>query len=86
MVIALEYRAVMVPRLLVIDEIGYLPFGREEVNLFFQRHRRFQDSYRLKLKRKSGIRQDLRPINPTSGGITFQSAKVAQARSVFSRR
>ena len=23
------------PRLLVIDEIGYLPFGREEANLFF---------------------------------------------------
>jgi hypothetical protein len=27
-------RAVMGPRLLVIDEIGYLPFGREEANLF----------------------------------------------------
>jgi DNA replication protein DnaC len=23
------------PRLLVIDEVGYLPFGREEANLFF---------------------------------------------------
>ncbi|MEX3846879.1 IS21-like element helper ATPase IstB [Paraburkholderia sp. BR10882] len=28
-------RAVAGPRLLVIDEIGYLPFGREEANLFF---------------------------------------------------
>jgi len=28
-------RAVMGPKLLVIDEIGYLPFGREEANLFF---------------------------------------------------
>lgn len=28
-------RVVMVPKLLVIDEIGYLPFGREEANLFF---------------------------------------------------
>ena len=28
-------RSVMTPRLLVIDEIGYLPFGREEANLFF---------------------------------------------------
>lgn len=28
-------RVVMAPRLLVIDEIGYLPFGREEANLFF---------------------------------------------------
>lgn len=28
-------RAIMGPRLLVIDEIGYLPFGREEANLFF---------------------------------------------------
>lgn len=28
--------AVMGPKLLVIDEIGYLPFGREEANLFFQ--------------------------------------------------
>ncbi len=28
-------RAVIGPRLLVIDEIGYLPFGREEADLFF---------------------------------------------------
>jgi DNA replication protein DnaC len=28
-------RAIVGPRLLVIDEIGYLPFGREEANLFF---------------------------------------------------
>ncbi len=29
-------RVVLGPRLLVIDEIGYLPFGRDEANLFFQ--------------------------------------------------
>jgi DNA replication protein DnaC len=29
-------RTVMAPRLLIIDEIGYLPFGREEANHFFQ--------------------------------------------------
>ena len=28
-------RAVIAPKLLIIDEIGYLPFGREEANLFF---------------------------------------------------
>jgi DNA replication protein DnaC len=28
-------RTVIGPRLIVIDEIGYLPFGREEANLFF---------------------------------------------------
>lgn len=28
-------RMVVSPRLLVIDEIGYLPFGRDEANLFF---------------------------------------------------
>jgi DNA replication protein DnaC len=28
-------RAILAPKLLVIDEIGYLPFGREEANLFF---------------------------------------------------
>jgi len=28
-------RAVLGPRLLVVDEIGYLPFGREEANLLF---------------------------------------------------
>lgn len=28
-------RAVIGPRLLIIDEIGYLPFGREEATLFF---------------------------------------------------
>ncbi|SUA60356.1 transposase/IS protein [Oligella urethralis] len=32
---AYMHRVVMGPRLLVIDEIGYLPFGREEANLFF---------------------------------------------------
>ena len=29
-------RTVMGPSLLIIDEIGYLPFGRDEANLFFQ--------------------------------------------------
>jgi DNA replication protein DnaC len=28
-------RAVIGPRLLIVDEIGYLPFGRKEANLFF---------------------------------------------------
>jgi DNA replication protein DnaC len=28
-------RAILAPRLLIIDEIGYLPFGRDEANLFF---------------------------------------------------
>lgn len=28
-------RSILSPRLLIIDEIGYLPFGREEANLFF---------------------------------------------------
>ena len=28
-------RVVLGPRLLVVDEIGYLPFGRDEANLFF---------------------------------------------------
>lgn len=29
-------RTILSPRLLIIDKIGYLPFGREEVNHFFQ--------------------------------------------------
>jgi DNA replication protein DnaC len=29
-------RTIMAPRLLIIDEIGYLPFGRDEANHFFQ--------------------------------------------------
>ena len=28
-------RSILAPKLLVIDEIVYLPFGREEANLFF---------------------------------------------------
>ena len=28
-------RVILAPKLLIIDEIGYLPFGREEANLFF---------------------------------------------------
>jgi DNA replication protein DnaC len=30
------HRTVASPKLLIIDEIGYLPFGREQSNLFFQ--------------------------------------------------
>ena len=30
------HRIVASPKLLIIDEIGYLPFGREQANLFFQ--------------------------------------------------
>lgn len=30
------HRTILAPRLLIIDEIGYLPFGREEANHFFQ--------------------------------------------------
>ncbi len=29
-------RAILGPKLLVIDELGYLPFGREEASLLFQ--------------------------------------------------
>jgi DNA replication protein DnaC len=29
-------RSILAPKLLIIDEIGYLPFGREQANLFFQ--------------------------------------------------
>ena len=28
-------RAILGPKLLIVDEIGYLPFGRDEANLFF---------------------------------------------------
>jgi DNA replication protein DnaC len=28
-------RAIIGPRLLIVDELGYLPFGRDEANLFF---------------------------------------------------
>lgn len=30
------HRVVAAPKLLIIDEIGYLPFGREQASLFFQ--------------------------------------------------
>jgi DNA replication protein DnaC len=30
------HRTVAAPKLLIVDEIGYLPFGREQSNLFFQ--------------------------------------------------
>jgi DNA replication protein DnaC len=30
------HRTVAMPKLLIIDEIGYLPFGRKQANLFFQ--------------------------------------------------
>ena len=28
-------RAIIGPKLLIVDELGYLPFGRDEANLFF---------------------------------------------------
>jgi DNA replication protein DnaC len=30
------HRTVAMPKLLIMDGIGYLPFGREQANLFFQ--------------------------------------------------
>ena len=30
------HRVIAAPKLVIIDEIGYLPFGREQANLFFQ--------------------------------------------------
>jgi DNA replication protein DnaC len=30
------YRTVVMPKLLIINEIGYPPFGRDQTNLFFQ--------------------------------------------------
>jgi DNA replication protein DnaC len=30
------HRTVAMPKLLIVDEIGYLPFGREQASLFFQ--------------------------------------------------
>jgi DNA replication protein DnaC len=30
------HRTIAMPKLMIIDEIGYLPFGREQANLFFQ--------------------------------------------------
>jgi DNA replication protein DnaC len=33
---AFIHRTVAAPKLLIVDEIGYLPFGREQANLFFQ--------------------------------------------------
>jgi len=30
------HRSIAMPRLLIFDEIGYLPFGRDQANLFFQ--------------------------------------------------
>ena len=30
------HRTVAAPKLMIVDEIGYLPFGREQANLFFQ--------------------------------------------------
>ncbi len=51
-------RAVIGPRLLIIDEIGYLPFGREETNSFFNvadamLDRSLAQSHRLVLKGES---------------------------------
>jgi DNA replication protein DnaC len=41
------HRLIAMPKLLIIDEISYLPFGREQANLFFQviarRYERFAD-------------------------------------------
>ena len=36
----LMHRMIAAPKLLIIDEIGYLPFGREQANLFFSKSSR----------------------------------------------
>ncbi len=57
-------RAVLGPRLLVIDELGYLPFGRDEANLFFhviaKRYERCATIVTSNLPSRSG-----RPLSPT---------------------
>jgi len=47
-------RSVLAPRLLIIDEIGYLPMTGDQANLFFQ-------VYRLKDKTRAGIIQSKNP-------------------------
>ncbi len=60
----------MAPRLLIIDEIGYLPFSQEEAKLFFQViAKRYEksvvqikgESYRLRQKRKAGVIAEANP-------------------------
>ena len=41
------HRIVAAPKLPIIDEIGYLPFGREQANLFFQVVARRHERVRL---------------------------------------
>ncbi len=50
----------MAPRLLIIDEIGYLPFSQEEAKLFFQVQIK-GESYRLRQKRKAGVIAEANP-------------------------
>jgi len=58
-------RAVQTPKLLIIDEIGYLPFGREEANHFFQvianRYERGSGSSPAICRSRSGI-----PLSPAT--------------------
>jgi DNA replication protein DnaC len=51
------HRAVNAYKLVIVDEIGYLPMSREQVNLFFQvaAQRYERESFRLKDKRKAGL-------------------------------
>ena len=47
------HRMVAAPKLLIIDETGYLPFGREQANLFFQVIARRYEKGSLILRRTS---------------------------------
>jgi hypothetical protein len=90
------HRTVSVYKLLIIDEIGYLPLAREQANLFFQvvarRYEKGADDPNLEpdlrvvgsgLRRRPGAdRGDARPAAPPfdSGTFDFFSLTLARAR------
>jgi hypothetical protein len=54
------------PKVLVVDELGYLPMSREEANLFFRLvARRYERAslIRLKEKRRAGLLSQQAPEN-----------------------
>ena len=75
------HRVIAAPKLLIIDEIGYLPFGREQANLFFQVVARRYEKELVNPHFQSRIRQ----LGPSVRGRRCAPCCHARPRSFITR-
>ncbi len=83
-------RAVLGSKLLVVDEMGYLPFGREEANLFFnvvaKRHERGSLAAPAGAATRERVRRLLRSAGPGSAFRWTLARRVSWAPRLRGKR